>query len=76
MSNIDSSTEPDKKIAAVIDIGATSIRMAIAEIDAHGRVHTLESVAQPITLVDKPDAVPMQPGPGKITFDNLNVIGR
>ena len=50
MSNIDSSTEPDKKIAAVIDIGATSIRMAIAEIDSHGRVHTLESVAQPITL--------------------------
>lgn len=35
---------------AVIDIGATSIRMAIAEIDEQGNVFPLESVSQAVTL--------------------------
>lgn len=43
--------EPNEKRAvAVIDIGATSIRMAIAEIDNAGHVHPLESVSQAINL--------------------------
>jgi exopolyphosphatase / guanosine-5'-triphosphate,3'-diphosphate pyrophosphatase len=35
---------------AVIDIGATSIRMAIAEIDSGGTVHPLENLSQAVTL--------------------------
>lgn len=35
---------------AVIDIGSTSIRMAVAEIDDAGRVHTLEALAQAVSL--------------------------
>ncbi|MEC8556420.1 MAG: Ppx/GppA phosphatase family protein [Planctomycetota bacterium] len=35
---------------AVIDIGAMSIRMAIAEIDDAGNVHLLESLSQAVTL--------------------------
>jgi exopolyphosphatase / guanosine-5'-triphosphate,3'-diphosphate pyrophosphatase len=38
------------RLVAVIDIGSTSIRMAIAEIDASGKVHTLESVQQAVSL--------------------------
>ena len=34
----------EKRSVAVIDIGATSIRMAIADIDADGNVHLLESL--------------------------------
>ncbi|RMF38960.1 MAG: Ppx/GppA family phosphatase [Planctomycetota bacterium] len=37
-------------MAAVIDIGATSNRMAIAEIDAEGHVKPLESVSRPVSL--------------------------
>ncbi len=35
---------------AVIDIGTTSIRMAIAEIDDNGGVRTLETLSQAVTL--------------------------
>jgi exopolyphosphatase / guanosine-5'-triphosphate,3'-diphosphate pyrophosphatase len=35
---------------AVIDIGATSLRMAIAEINPHGQVHLLESLSQAVSL--------------------------
>ena len=38
------------KLVAVIDIGATSIRMAIAEIGEGGHFHTLESLAQAVSL--------------------------
>ncbi len=40
----------EKRSVAVIDIGATSIRMAIADIDAEGNVHVLESLSQAVTL--------------------------
>ncbi|MEM7476307.1 MAG: Ppx/GppA phosphatase family protein [Planctomycetota bacterium] len=49
-----------KEPVAVIDIGATSIRMAIAEIDADGGVHLLESLSQPVTI-------------GKDTFTNRRI---
>jgi exopolyphosphatase / guanosine-5'-triphosphate,3'-diphosphate pyrophosphatase len=42
--------EADRRPVAVIDIGATSIRMAIAEIDGQGQIHELESVSQGVTL--------------------------
>jgi exopolyphosphatase / guanosine-5'-triphosphate,3'-diphosphate pyrophosphatase len=42
--------EADRRPVAVIDIGATSIRMAIAEIDPQGQIHELESVSQGVTL--------------------------
>ncbi|MDP6719768.1 MAG: exopolyphosphatase, partial [Pirellulaceae bacterium] len=35
---------------AVIDIGTSSIRMAIAEIDDHGGVRTLETLSQAVSL--------------------------
>jgi exopolyphosphatase/guanosine-5'-triphosphate,3'-diphosphate pyrophosphatase len=35
---------------AVIDIGATSVRMAIAEIRADGSVHPLDTLVQPVNL--------------------------
>ncbi len=38
------------KLVAVIDIGATSIRMAIAEIGDGGQFRTLESLAQAVSL--------------------------
>ena len=38
------------KPVAVIDIGATSIRMAIAEVAADGQVRMLESLAQAVSL--------------------------
>ncbi len=38
------------KLVAVVDIGATSIRMAIAEIGEAGHVKTLESLAQAVGL--------------------------
>ena len=31
----------------------------------------METIAQPITLVDAPDAQPLAPGPGKIEMQNL-----
>ncbi|MCM2371012.1 Ppx/GppA phosphatase family protein [Aporhodopirellula aestuarii] len=43
-----SSTSP--RTVAVIDIGAISIRMAIAEIHADGQIRTLESLIQPVDL--------------------------
>jgi exopolyphosphatase/guanosine-5'-triphosphate,3'-diphosphate pyrophosphatase len=38
------------RLVAVIDIGTSSIRMAIAEIDDGGLVHTLENLQQPVSL--------------------------
>jgi exopolyphosphatase / guanosine-5'-triphosphate,3'-diphosphate pyrophosphatase len=38
------------KLVAVVDIGATSIRMAIAEIAEGGQIRTLEKTAQAVTL--------------------------
>lgn len=38
------------KLVAVVDIGATSIRMAIAEIGEGRRIRTLEKVAQAVSL--------------------------
>ena len=38
------------RAAAVIDIGATSIRMAIAEIHPDGQVRTLDTLTQPMDL--------------------------
>jgi exopolyphosphatase/guanosine-5'-triphosphate,3'-diphosphate pyrophosphatase len=38
------------KLVAVVDIGATSIRMAIAEIGEGGHFRTLESLAQAVSL--------------------------
>jgi exopolyphosphatase/guanosine-5'-triphosphate,3'-diphosphate pyrophosphatase len=38
------------KLVAVVDIGATSIRMAIAEIGVGGQIRTLEKVAQAVSL--------------------------
>ncbi|NLF72270.1 MAG: Ppx/GppA family phosphatase [Candidatus Anammoximicrobium sp.] len=38
------------KLVAVVDIGATSIRMAIAEITEGGQFRTLETVAQAVSL--------------------------
>jgi len=35
---------------AVIDVGATSIRMAVAQIDGDGNVETLEALDQPVSL--------------------------
>ncbi|MEP0062192.1 MAG: exopolyphosphatase, partial [Rhodopirellula bahusiensis] len=45
-------TSPDNspRTVAAIDIGATSIRMAIAEILPDGSVRTLESLLQPVDL--------------------------
>jgi exopolyphosphatase / guanosine-5'-triphosphate,3'-diphosphate pyrophosphatase len=42
--------DPSNRTVAVIDIGATSIRMAIAEIDEGGEVRPLESLSQAVTL--------------------------
>ncbi|MFN9915741.1 MAG: exopolyphosphatase, partial [Pirellulaceae bacterium] len=41
---------PQSRPVAVIDIGATNVRMAIAEIDASGRARILETLSQPISL--------------------------
>jgi exopolyphosphatase/guanosine-5'-triphosphate,3'-diphosphate pyrophosphatase len=41
---------PQSRPVAVIDIGATNVRMAIAEIDTSGRVRILETLSQPISL--------------------------
>jgi len=46
----DSSVAPAPKPVAVIDIGATSIRMAIAEIDQQGGVRILETLSQAVGL--------------------------
>ncbi|MBU0676896.1 MAG: exopolyphosphatase, partial [Verrucomicrobia bacterium] len=48
-------TRPDAvdskvKLFAVIDIGTTSVRMAIAQVDEAGTVHQLESVSQGVEL--------------------------
>ncbi len=43
-------TETERRPVAVIDIGATSIRMAIAEINGQGVIHPLENVSQAVTL--------------------------
>lgn len=47
----DRNSEPAAFVpAAVIDIGATSIRMAIAEISSGGDVRTLDTLVQPLEL--------------------------
>ena len=38
------------RLVAVIDIGATSIRMAIAEIHENGSVRTLDTLTQSVNL--------------------------
>ncbi len=43
-------SETDKRPVAVIDIGATSVRMAIAEIDSCGNIRTLETLSQAVSL--------------------------
>jgi exopolyphosphatase/guanosine-5'-triphosphate,3'-diphosphate pyrophosphatase len=48
---------------AVVDIGSTSVRMAIAEIDPQGNVRTLEEVSQAVSL-------------GKDTFTSQNISRR
>ena len=42
------SGSPD--LAAVIDIGATSIRLAIAEIQQDRKIRTLDTLVQPVEL--------------------------
>ncbi len=60
-TNISTGSESnDMRTVAVVDIGATSIRMAIAEIDESGNVHPLESLTQAVTL-------------GKDTFTNRRI---
>jgi exopolyphosphatase/guanosine-5'-triphosphate,3'-diphosphate pyrophosphatase len=44
------SPEAKKRVSAVVDIGAASVRMVIAEIDAAGRVHRLESLRRAVRL--------------------------
>ncbi len=44
------STASVPRTVAVIDIGATSIRMAVAEIDAAGRVRPIDQLVQPVSL--------------------------
>ncbi|MGI9517446.1 MAG: exopolyphosphatase [Pirellulaceae bacterium] len=41
---------PDTRIVAVVDIGATSVRMMIAEVHADGTIHALESLSQAVQL--------------------------
>jgi len=43
-------TSTTSRLVAVIDIGSTSIRMAIAEIQSNGQVQTLESLQQAVSL--------------------------
>lgn len=38
------------RVVAVIDIGATSIRMAIAQVDIDGKIENLESLSQAVSL--------------------------
>jgi len=47
--NVFSDTSPPRTVA-VIDIGTTSIRMAIAEICSEGQVRTLDTLVQPVDL--------------------------
>lgn len=49
-SLINRSTASRVRTVAVIDVGATSVRMAIAEINSEGRVRILESLSQAVTL--------------------------
>jgi exopolyphosphatase/guanosine-5'-triphosphate,3'-diphosphate pyrophosphatase len=42
--------EERKRLAAVIDVGATAVRMDIAEIDKNGGVRRLESLRKPVKL--------------------------
>ena len=50
MSRTKTETTAVIRTVAVVDIGATSIRMAIAEIDDQGGTRTLERVTQPVSL--------------------------
>jgi exopolyphosphatase/guanosine-5'-triphosphate,3'-diphosphate pyrophosphatase len=51
-TSLGGATEPIRVVrpAAVIDIGTSSIRMAIAEIDSAGGVRTLETLSQAVNL--------------------------
>ncbi len=48
--NVTNPPQVAAKLVAVVDIGSTSVRMAIAEIDAAGNVRTLEQVSQAVSL--------------------------
>lgn len=50
MKSNDGSGRTEPRIVAVIDIGATSVRMMIAEIRPDGTTHELESLAQAVPL--------------------------
>lgn len=53
MTSISNPSAPESsqiRPVAVVDIGATSIRMAIAEIDEMGHVRPLESLSRPVSL--------------------------
>src|SRR5690606_16642008 len=43
-------TQPPVRLVAVIDIGATSIRMSVAEISAEGTFRTLDTLVQAVDL--------------------------
>lgn len=46
----ETTSEPASRTVGVIDIGATSMRMAIAEIRSDGTVHPLDILVQPVDL--------------------------
>lgn len=50
LSNRQGTAEGPTRTVAVIDIGATSVRMAIAEIRGDGSIHPLDSLVQPVGL--------------------------
>lgn len=50
MQNTKSQPAKSPQYAAVVDIGATSIRLAIGEINASGGVRTLETLSQAVSL--------------------------
>ena len=49
-SRTESTSDPLPQVVAVIDIGATSIRMQVAEILANGQINKLESLTQAVSL--------------------------
>ena len=50
MSTLARNTSSRIRTVAVIDVGTTSVRMAIAEIDSESQVRILESLEQAVTL--------------------------
>jgi exopolyphosphatase/guanosine-5'-triphosphate,3'-diphosphate pyrophosphatase len=49
-AGVATAAQPAPRTVAVIDVGTSSIRMAIAEIDAEGGVRTLEALSQGVRL--------------------------